>query len=235
MKRQIRRIAALLRRTPLHPQWLLGARAVPQGLAQARGMLLDVGAADRWLEGRLTYDVRYVALDYPQTGGVLYGARPSVFADAAALPFPDAVFDGVACLEVIEHVPDPQQVLREIARVLKPGGRAWVSMPFLYPLHDGPYDFQRYTEFGLARDAKRAGLRVVKLQRSLHAVRTAGLLLCLALAGGVVAGHSRIRWLWLPVVALAIPAINLSAWLLGCLWPDWTHLTAGHCVELERT
>ena len=53
MRRHFRRIAALLRRTPLHPQWLLGARAVPQGLAQARGLLLDVGAADRWLEGRL--------------------------------------------------------------------------------------------------------------------------------------------------------------------------------------
>ncbi|MEE4252397.1 MAG: methyltransferase domain-containing protein, partial [Alcanivoracaceae bacterium] len=184
--RSLRQWASLLRATPLHPQWLLPHQTVPCSAKQLTGRVLDIGAADRWLQRHLTECQQYVALDYPATGQELYGARPDVFADGAKLPFPDQCFDGVFCLEVLEHVPEPAKVMQEISRVLKPGGRAWISMPFLYPLHDAPFDFQRYTEYGLRRDAKKAGLRVEQLQGTGHALRTAGLLGCLAIAGGVM-------------------------------------------------
>lgn len=54
-------------------------------------------------------------------------------ADAARLPFPDASFDRVICSEVLEHVPDPDAALAEIARVLKPGGRFALSVPRWWP------------------------------------------------------------------------------------------------------
>ena len=223
-----------LARTPLHPQWLLGPRRPPPGLQYARGRLLDIGAGDRWISGAVGPDVEYLALDYPATGRDLYRARPDVFADAHALPFPDASFDAVVCLEVLEHVRDPARVLREIARILRPGGRAWLSMPFLYPLHDAPFDFQRFTEFGLRRDLGTAGLEPRAFHRPLGAIRSAGLLACLAVAGGV---HASPRWraaLMLVPATVMVLLVNLSCVLLARIWPDWPAMAAGHDVEVHR-
>jgi len=231
----IHKWVSFLARTPLHPQWLLGRRRIPAGIANISGGLLDIGAADRWIESHLPTGVDYVALDYPSTGRDLYGARPHVFADAAHLPFPNGGFDGVICLEVLEHVPDPATVMKEIERVLKPGGRAWISMPFLYPLHDAPFDFQRYTEYGLRRDVQRAGLEVVTLHRSGHAIRTAGLLMCLAIAGGVHAQCGWIRLVLLPVALIAVISINIVAWLSSLVWPDWRHMAMGHELEVFKS
>lgn len=234
MRDSLRKWATVFARTPLHPQWLLGKRKIPAGLRSFAGLVLDIGAADRWIESHLPAGVAYVALDYPATGRDLYGARPDVFADGAHLPMSSASFDGVVCLEVLEHVPDPSIVVAEIARVLRPGGRAWLSMPFLYPLHDAPFDFQRYTEYGLRRDIQRAGLEVVALRKSGHAIRSAGLLFSLAVAGGAHATGGRIRWLLLPLVAVFVLAINLAAWLLSLLWPDWNPMAMGHEVEVRK-
>ena len=221
-------------RTPLHPQWLLGGRRIPAGIKTASGTLLDVGAGDRWIAQHLRAGVGYVALDYPATGRDLYGARPDVFADARMLPFADAVFDGAICLEVLEHVSDPALVVAEIARVIRPGGTVWLSMPFLYPLHDAPYDFQRYTEFGLRRDIERAGMCVVALRRTSHALRAAGVLACLAVAGGIEARAGLLRWVLLPFAAAIVLTINLMAWSLSNVWPDWHHMATGHEVEVRK-
>ncbi|RNF84271.1 class I SAM-dependent methyltransferase [Montanilutibacter psychrotolerans] len=229
---RLRAFAALLKRTPLHPQWLLGPRRPPAGLAQSSGRVLDIGAADRWVQPHLPATVEYVALDYPSTGRDLYAARPDVFADAAALPFADASFDGVICLEVLEHVAAPATVAAEIARVLKPGGTAWISMPFLYPLHDAPYDYQRYTEFGLRRDLSGAGMDVVALDKPLHAIRAAGALACLAIAGSLLGRSDRV-WL-LPFAMPMVLLINIAAWSLSWLWPDWHHFALGHNVQARR-
>ncbi len=107
-------------------------------------------------------------------------------------------------------------------------------MPFLYPLHDAPFDFQRYTELGLRRDIQRAGLEVVVLRKAGHAIRSAGLLLNLTLACGVRTRSGRIRWLLLPLAALLVLAINLVAWLLSCVWPDWSAMAMGHEIEARK-
>jgi SAM-dependent methyltransferase len=230
----LRRVARLFARTPLHPQWLLEPLRLPKGARMVEGAMLDIGAGDRWVEHELPASVRYVALDYPTTARELYGSRPHVFADGAHLPFAEGTFAAVLCLEVIEHVPDPAHVFAEIARVLSPGGQAWLSMPFLYPVHDAPHDYQRYTEFGLRRDLQRVGLQIVSLRRAGNAMTGAGLLACLALAGGV---QSRPAWaaaLLLPLALPAILSVNLAAWLVGRLWPDWPAMAYGYHVEVRK-
>ena len=230
----LRRILVHLRRTPLHPQWLLGPRRPPEGLSRAVGTLLDVGAADRWLEPHVPDGVLYLALDYPATGRDIYGACPDVFADAARLPFPDQSLEYVTCLEVLEHVQDPGAVVAEIARVLRPGGRAWISMPFLYPVHDAPHDYQRYTADGIRRDLARAGLAPISLRSSIGALRTVGLLTALAVAGGIH-GRGFASLILAPVAVLAVLAINLTAFAISFVWPDWSGICAGYEIEVTKS
>src|SRR5271157_2846050 len=77
-----------------------------------------------------------------------------VAADAEALPFPDAVFQRVDCDAVLEHVRHPEQVMREMERVLAPGGYAHLVTPFCHPFHEYPKDYRRFTLDGLKELAR---------------------------------------------------------------------------------
>jgi SAM-dependent methyltransferase len=136
----------------LHPQYFLQKqsdrrRAIIE--AHLKGRVLDIGSGDAEPHyPRKEAVASYITLDLPETN-VRYLKRPQVFADAHALPFSGGVFDGVLLLEVLEHVRYPNLVLEEARRVLREGGTLCVSTPFLYPLHDEPYDFFRFSLYGL--------------------------------------------------------------------------------------
>lgn len=227
-----RSLAAVFARTPLHPQWLLGRRVVPNGLAEARGIVLDVGSADSWIAAHLDAEVHYVSVDTPATGKTLYGAKPVVFADGMKLPFRDASVDSAICLEVAEHVSDPQTLLLEISRVLKPGGQLFISAPFLYPIHDAPHDFQRFTRHGLQYLVERAGLRILGIESRVGSINIAGTLACLAIAGPFSAGGWRL--LLLPFAAMMVLVINLAAYILSLFWPNWDAMTFGYVLRAVK-
>ncbi len=75
--------------------------------------------------------------------------NPDIVCDVCSMPFPDNSFDLVFLIEVLEHVHNPPKALSEIYRVLKPGGTLIFSVPFIFPLHDRPCDYFRYTKYGL--------------------------------------------------------------------------------------
>lgn len=235
----IRRLVKVLRATPLHPQWLLGGNdATARWVADnASGRILDIGCADRWIERRLPPGSDYIGLDYPVTGAQLYGARPDLFADAARLPLTDASIDTVTILEVMEHLRQPREALQEIARVLRPHGRLLLTMPFLYPIHDAPHDYQRLTLHGLVRDVEAAGLRIDTLRPALGSVETAGLIACLAVAGAALRTVQKrsVAVVLLPLLLGAIPVINFLAWLGGRLLPSWDAVTVGYRLTATNT
>jgi SAM-dependent methyltransferase len=80
------------------------------------------------------------------------------------LPMADGTYDLVLCNQVLEHIPEPLMVLKEIRRVLKPDGQAWLSAPLFYEEHEIPYDFHRYTQFAWRRMAAEADFTVESLQ-----------------------------------------------------------------------
>lgn len=235
----LRRWMKPLRRTPLHPQWLLGSNADTAAWIRqwASGRVLDIGCADRWACKVLPQGCEYVGLDYPLTGGALYLARPDVFGDAARLPFRDASVDTVVLLEVLEHLRRPDEALSEIARVLRPGGILLLTLPFLYPVHDAPHDYQRYTPFGLVREIESSGLLPEAPVPTLGSAQSAGLLFNLALAGMLneAIQQRRLSMLLAPFVALMIPAVNVGCWLLALLLPRWPALTSGYRIRAVRS
>jgi SAM-dependent methyltransferase len=124
-------------------------RAIQTDLFPEGGLVLNIGAggADgcgaRLWRGIEEFGARIIALDI----GV--GPNIALAGDAALLPFIDAIFDSVVLQAVLEHVPEPERVIAESLRVLKPGGHIYVEMPFLQGFHADPHDYQRYTLEGL--------------------------------------------------------------------------------------
>jgi SAM-dependent methyltransferase len=89
---------------------------------------------------------------------LLHGPSVHVCASAEQLPFPDEIFDLVLSQEVLEHVRDPFQAMREMKRVLKTGGVLYCQVPFVIGYHPGPTDFWRFTREGIAALIEQAGL-----------------------------------------------------------------------------
>jgi SAM-dependent methyltransferase len=75
-----------------------------------------------------------------------------IVGDLLALPLRSGSTDGILCEMVLEHVPDAAAALREFQRVLRPGGRIYLAVPFLWPYHASPHDYWRWTRSGAERD-----------------------------------------------------------------------------------
>lgn len=228
----------IFRRTPFHPQWLLkGNEELTKWItASSGGKILDIGCADRWIERILPADTQYIGVDYPVTGKNLYKSIPDVYADAAQLPFATNSIDCVILFEALEHIGNPQCALAEIARVLRPGGTLLLTMPFMYPIHDAPHDYQRLTSHGLHRDIQKAGLRISSIHHRLNAIESASMLACLALGGSALQTIQQRKpgLLLIPLIALMIPMINVAGWSLGKLLPHWTAFTSGFRISARK-
>lgn len=87
---------------------------------------------------------------------IFYYKGVDLVANAEELPFPTGSVDAIVCESLLEHVPRPQKIVDEMYRVLRPGGGMYIVIPFVYPFHASPNDFQRWSVTGL-RELLKAG------------------------------------------------------------------------------
>jgi len=129
----------------------------------ARLSLLDLGAGTKpYAPLYESYFGSCTSVDVPHSPHDVSAVDVMAFADA--LPFDDASYDCVICTEVLEHCPDPRGALAEVSRVLRPGGRVFLTTPFLRPLHEMPHDYFRFTPSGITRLANSVGLEVCTIR-----------------------------------------------------------------------
>lgn len=89
--------------------------------------------------------------------------NPDFCCSAENIPVEDGSYDTVILCEVLEHLENPEQVLKEIFRILKNGGTLIMSTPFLFPVHADPYDFQRWTDTKIRLILESIGFSEIKI------------------------------------------------------------------------
>lgn len=129
---------------------------------EAESRLLDLGGHKVKKRGRFDLAAYPLRATYVN---LTTAKQPDVQADASLLPFGDGLFDVVICAELLEHVPQPLEVLAEAHRVLKAGGELVITVPFLVPIHGDPYDYGRYTPTFWQENLNNLGFEVIQLNK----------------------------------------------------------------------
>jgi SAM-dependent methyltransferase len=135
----------------------------------ARGRMLDVGCGEKpYAEIFAPFVDEYLGIEHESTFTLTDASNrtrgPDLRYDGKRLPFDDDTFDTVGNFHVLEHTPDPDALVGEMARVLKPGGALLVAVPFSFRLHEEPHDYFRYTPRGLEALCGRHGLKLERVE-----------------------------------------------------------------------
>lgn len=110
--------------------------------------VLNIGAGGDFAKALLRHatqrQFQVVSLDIDER------RRPDIVGDICSYDFKELQFDTVIMAETLEHIHSPHLALENVHRILKNGGRLILTTPFIFPIHDAPYDYYRYTRYGLA-------------------------------------------------------------------------------------
>ncbi len=138
------------------------SKALP---AHAKGRLLDLGCGKAPLYGFYSKFVsEVIRADWPNS--VHHNPSTDVYCDIGKpLPFSNVSFDTVLLSDVLEHLPDPSLLWQELARILAPGGKVIGNIPFLYWIHEAPFDYQRLTPYALTQYMLKVRLQPLELRR----------------------------------------------------------------------
>jgi SAM-dependent methyltransferase len=134
-------------------------------LAKLTGSVLDVGAGQSPWRTWLPETASYQGLDVGNAHEFgMQRERPDiVYYDGKLMPFDNATFDNVLCIEVLEHSEDPQLLVAEISRVIRRGGTLLLTVPWSARLHHLPHDYHRFTRVRLQALFKQAGFDDIEI------------------------------------------------------------------------
>ena len=167
------------------------AAEIPQGQR-----VLDAGAGEGRFKSVFAH-TQYVSIDFAQGDPSWNYSGLDVVGRLEELPFPDASFDHVLSIVVLEHTPQPGLVVEEFQRVLKPGGMVHLVVPHMWEEHQRPYDFFRFTSSGIRYLLQSNGIRI----RKIHPVGGFFWQLGRRLMGVLAFVQSGWRWLLFPILA----------------------------------
>jgi SAM-dependent methyltransferase len=172
------------------------ARELPAG-----ARILDAGAGEGQYAGYFAKQ-RYYGVDLAVGDRAWDYTRLDAIADVTALPFRTAAFEAALLIVTIEHLREPACALAELGRTLAPDGKLLIAAPHEWETHQAPYDYFRYTRYGLAYLLEKAGLEIDELRVAGGYFR----LLARRLLNGLQFFTGGFRWLgFIPAAILVIP------------------------------
>jgi len=147
-----------------HADWL-SVVALAQTLSalapQLRGKrMLDIGCGNKPYRAFFPHAQLYIGVDIAQSN-----AANEIVSLTDDLPFAANTFDCAICTQVLEHVAEPARLLAEAFRTLTPNGVLLLAAPMYWPHHEEPYDFFRYTRYGLEYLVTNAGFEILQMQQ----------------------------------------------------------------------
>jgi len=107
----------------------------------------------------------YCGIDVEKSGREPQFKKPDLFFDGINIPFNDEYFDAIICTQVLEHCCHPDALVSEMYRVLKKESLLLATVPFIWGEHEAPYDFRRYSTFGIQRVFSEANFKIVRLNK----------------------------------------------------------------------
>lgn len=128
-----------------------------------KGRIIDLGCGTApYKVDMLRVADEYIGVDWEN--GLHDQSNVDVFADLTKpLPFPEAYADTAVSFQVMEHLPEPELFLKECHRILKHGGAVFLTVPFMWHVHEAPYDYYRYTRYGLKYLLEKTGFMDVNI------------------------------------------------------------------------
>lgn len=133
------------------------------------GRILDIGCGNKPYQHLFNYS-DYIGLDYDK-GGSNSNPHAEYLYDGSRFPFDNSTFDACISTQVFEHVFEPNAFLDEANRVLKAGGVLLLTVPFVWDEHEQPYDYARYSSFGLVALLEKHGFKIVIQMKSISDIR----------------------------------------------------------------
>lgn len=128
----------------------------------ANASILDAGAGE-CVYKRFFPHCNYMAIDLAVGESRWNYANLDYIAPLHEMPIDDGTFDALLCTQVLEHLEWPRESIKEMYRVLKPGGKLYITAPMAHPEHQSPHDFFRYTSYGLESICRHAGFHDIKI------------------------------------------------------------------------
>lgn len=146
-------------------------RNIYKSANRVNGKLLDVGCGQKPYKKILMNVTEYIGMDIENPGHDHSEEDIDVFYDGKTFPFPDGSFDSVLTNQVFEHVFNPTEFMSEINRVLKPNGHLLLTVPFVWDEHEQPFDFGRYSSFGIKHVLEQNRFVVLEYNKSCKGIK----------------------------------------------------------------
>lgn len=197
-----------------------------------KGAIYDLGAGESpYKDFFLQYADQYIAVDW---AGSYHDTKADIAADLnKPLPIDSEVADTVVALSVMEHLCEPQTMLNEACRILKPGGAIVLQVPWQWWIHEAPHDFFRYTPYGLEYLFQKAGFVDVVVEPQ-SGFFTMWILKMNYFSQRFIRGPRPLRW---AIKAGLVPLwylVQKAAPLLDKLDRNWALETSGYYVTATK-
>jgi SAM-dependent methyltransferase len=172
------------------------------------GNILDIGAGQAPWKSLLPLAVDYVGVDvYSKDDFGMESRSDVILYDGITLPFGAAEFDNAMCIEVLEHVPEPEAFLSELSRILKPGAPLFLTVPWAARIHYVPHDYHRFTRFRLKSLLEDNGFNVEYIMERGNDIATVSNKLIVIQVGLLNSKNSLLGLLWRWPLALFLAPV----------------------------